>query len=412
MEKSRNFLLKIAELILVIALAGCFSPNQSTEKDSLKNGSQTSETNKDSFTEHFQEDFSNDSQQSFSLAREKSENYYPVSEIFSSIPNDINISIQPNSGFDNCFFFQTLDCSSGLFPTINLYGWNCETEELKLISSRNPDSGIRVWDFLIKNEKLYESRIRIENNRLINEIFCDNKLFFSATISSLSGAVVFSIIDDELYGLVEKIENDYSSLELLMITDEGSKTVWEKKATVGSLSPRLLKGIEMQENVKRISFEYMDGSVMKLVFFDGEDLKEVPTDIRAHQIIPLETGTIVCELYNAPGDRTFKSTYYWFPQETGEAKMLSAINAPVQPGGFGAEKDLSYLSSGGSEGVFRVVITKDSLIYKKINDIPSGKYNFYKLNQDYDLVIVRNPVDYNGVSRLKYSAYHPKDLSQ
>ncbi len=53
------------------------------------------------------------------------------------------------------------------------------------------------------------------------------------------------------------------------------------------------------------------------------------------------------------------------------------------------------------------VITKDSLIYEKINDIPSGKYNFYKLNQDYDLIIVRNPVNYNGVSRLKYSAYHP-----
>lgn len=406
MEKSRNFLLKITELILILVLAGCSSSNQSTVKDSIKNSSQNSETDDSSSTEPFQEDLSNDSQ-SFTLAREDSKDYYPVSEIFSSIPDDPSISIQPNSGFDNCFFFQTLDCSSGLFPTIDLYEWNCETEELKLISSRNPDSGIRVWDFLVKNEKLYESRVRVENNRLINEIFCNNKPVFNATISSLSGAVVFSIINDELYGLVEKVENDYSSLELLMITDRGYKTIWERRTTIDSSSLKLLKGIEMQENVKRISFEYLDGSVMKLVFFDGEELKEVPTDIRAHQIVPLETGTIVCELYNAPGDRTFKSTYYLFPQDTGESQILSAIDAPDQPGGFGAEGDLSYLSSGGSEGVFRAAITKDSLVYKKINDIPSGKYSFYKLNQDYDLVVVRNPVNYNGVSRLKYSTYHP-----
>ncbi|MBF0578757.1 hypothetical protein IM774_02925 [Erysipelotrichaceae bacterium RD49] len=406
MVKNRNFLLKTAGLMLVLMLVGCSSPNQSTEKESVKNSSQNSDDNKDSSTEHFQEDLSNDSQ-SFTLAREKNGDYYSVSEIFSSIPNDPNISIQPNSGFDNCFFFQTLDCSSGLFPTVDLYGWNCETEELKLISSRNPDLGIRVWDFLVKNEKLYESRVRIENNRLINEIFCDNKPIFSTTISSLSGAVVFSVIDDELYGLVEKVESDYSSLELLMVTDRGYKTIWERKTAIDSSSLKLLKGNEMQENVKRISFEYLDDSVMKLVFFDGKELKEVPTDIRAHQIVPLETGTVVCELYNAPGDRTFKSTYYWFQQDTEEPEVMSAINAPAQPGGFGAEDDLSYLSSGSSEGVFRAAITKDSLIYEKINDIPSGKYNFYKLNQDYDLIIVRNPVNYNGVSRLKYSAYHP-----
>ena len=182
--------------------------------------------------------------------------------------------------------------------------------------------------------------------------------------------------------------------------------IWSKEQSLEQNTPLLLKSPYSQYGTQRIVFEYQDDSQLKLVFYDGSQILEVPTDIYAHQLIPLQSGTLVCELEISQKDMQYNTSYCWYEAGSNEKVELKVINPPNQPDGYGAEYKDSYLVSGGPDGVFRASVESGVLSFEPISNTPAGKYNFYSLEGDTEtLVIIRNSIDENQHSYLEYSAY-------
>lgn len=341
-----------------------------------------------------------------------STNYRPqgkfsADELFMSIPQNSDTSIQPNSVNNGWFFYQTIDPTiCWLYPTKGLYGWDSKSEELYLLSERNPESKERVWDFIVMDGDLYESRISQDDKGLMNKVFCNEELLLESYVTAPSQALVFSVLNNKLYGTLERLSEESLALDFIELNQNDYQIIWSKEQSLEQNTPLLLKSPYSQYGTQRIVFEYQDDSQLKLVFYDGSQILEVPTDIYAHQLIPLQSGTLVCELEISQKDMQYNTSYCWYEAGSNEKVELKVINPPNQPDGYGAEYKDSYLVSGGPDGVFRASVESGVLSFEPISNTPAGKYNFYSLEGDTEtLVIIRNSIDENQHSYLEYSAY-------
>lgn len=397
--------INLLALSTALLLFGCSSPDKSKDNE-LKIVSDSSQNILSSAT------LNSSAVSDSSDASQISTNYRPqgkfsADELFTSIPQNSDTSIQPNSVNDGWSFYQTIDPTlCWLYPTKGLYGWDSKSEELYLISERNPESKERVWDFIVIDGDLYESRISQDDKGLMNKFFCNEELLLESYVTAPSQSLVFSVLNNKLYGTLERLSEESLVLDFIELNPNDYQIIWSKEQSLEQNTPLLLKSPYSQYGTQRIVFEYQDGSQLKLVFYDGSQILEVPTDIYAHQLIPLKSGTLICKLEISQKDRQYSTSYCWYEAESNEKVELKVINPPNQPDGYGAEYKNSYLVSGGPDGVFRASVKSGVLSFESISNIPAGKYNFYSLEGDTEsLVIIRNSVDENQHSYLEYSAY-------
>lgn len=397
--------INLLALSTALLLFGCSSPDESKDNE-LKIVSNSSQNSFSSAT--MNSSVASDS----SKASQISINYRPqgkfsADELFTSIPQNSDTSIQPNSVNDGWFFYQTIDPTiCWLYPTKGLYGWDSKSEELYLISERNPESKERVWDFIVIDGDLYESRISQDDKGLMNKVFCNEELLLESYVTAPSQSLVFSVLNNKLYGTLERLSEESLVLDFIELNPNDYQIIWSKEQSLKQNTPLLLKSPYSQYGTQRIVFEYQDGSQLKLVFYDGSQILEVPTDIYAHQLIPLKSGTLICKLEISQKNMQYSASYCWYEAGSNEKVELKVMNPPNQPDGYGAEYKNSYLVSGGPDGVFRASIESGVLSFESISNIPAGKYNFYSLEgDDESLVILRNSVDENQHSYLEYSAY-------
>lgn len=249
-----------------------------------------------------------------SNASQISTNYRPqgkfsADELFMSIPQNSDTSIQPNSVNNGWFFYQTIDPTiCWLYPTKGLYGWDSKSEELYLLSERNPESKERVWDFIVMDGDLYESRISQDDKGLMNKVFCNEELLLESYVTAPSQALVFSVLNNKLYGTLERLSEESLALDFIELNQNDYQIIWSKEQSLEQNTPLLLKSPYSQYGTQRIVFEYQDDSQLKLVFYDGSQILEVPTDIYAHQLIPLQSGTLVCELEISQKDMQYNTS--------------------------------------------------------------------------------------------------------
>jgi len=397
--------INLLALSTALLLFGCSSPDKSKDNE-LKIVSDSSQkiVSSAAMNSSATSDSSNASQISTNY---RPQGKFSADELFMSIPQNSDTSIQPNSVNNGWFFYQTIDPTiCWLYPTKGLYGWDSKSEELYLLSERNPESKERVWDFIVMDGDLYESRISQDDKGLMNKVFCNEELLLESYVTAPSQALVFSVLNNKLYGTLERLSEESLALDFIELNQNDYQIIWSKEQSLEQNTPLLLKSPYSQYGTQRIVFEYQDDSQLKLVFYDGSQILEVLTDIYAHQLIPLQSGTLVCELEISQKDMQYNTSYCWYEAGSNEKVELKVINPPNQPDGYGAEYKDSYLVSGGPDGVFRASVESGVLSFEPISNIPAGKYNFYSLEGDTEsLVIIRNSIDENQHSYLEYSAY-------
>lgn len=397
--------INLLALSTALLLFGCSSPDKSKDNE-LKIVSDSSQkiVSSAAMNSSATSDSSNVSQISTNY---RPQGKFSADELFMSIPQNSDTSIQPNSVNNGWFFYQTIDPTiCWLYPTKGLYGWDSKSEELYLLSERNPESKERVWDFIVMDGDLYESRISQDDKGLMNKVFCNEELLLESYVTAPSQALVFSVLNNKLYGTLERLSEESLALDFIELNQNDYQIIWSKEQSLEQNTPLLLKSPYSQYGTQRIVFEYQDDSQLKLVFYDGSQILEVPTDIYAHQLIPLQSGTLVCELEISQKDMQYNTSYCWYEAGSNEKVELKVINPPNQPDGYGAEYKDSYLVSGGPDGVFRASVESGVLSFEPISNTPAGKYNFYSLEGDTEtLVIIRNSIDENQHSYLEYSAY-------
>lgn len=310
--------------------------------------------------------------------------------MFDSIALDGSVMVDAVSGVDGKFFFQTLQngLSPVLFPTSMEYAWDSRTGMLETLKTRDPQSLARVWDFCQKDGVLYESVLEIENDQLLNNIYANDQLVFSKPCAWFEHAARFAFVGGKLQFLTAYTENDQSHLLLASLDHDQVEEIYRLDGDGSTREENLQTGILHQQSPGRICFLTTNNGEQTLVFYDGNSILEAPFEGRVWQIVPLQSGTLVCQAVEDEAGN-YLYPWYWYPAGSQEASEIGNWDqVPLLDVNAGAEIGDSFYITGTEGLAYKISYASEGLTLETIDTLPSYYCSFFRLDQDYPLIFI------------------------
>lgn len=300
-----------------------------------------------------------------------------------------NQELQLNHLVNGYLYLQTIDKEvSWLFPTISQYVYDIQDNELREIKKRNSQEDIRVWDFIEKDGKLYESLIYLQNNTLVAEITSDGTSLWKGIISDASRAPKLGIQDGEIFFLSMSMDSQNENTEKATFWRLDSTGTLNKEWDSSELgnSVRIISFtlfrddysdvafLTESENGKEIHY-YSDGKICSQVF-NGDSGRLVPTD---------EGIIIASNDLSTPQDMK----YSLFSYADQSLKQINSNDRSIGQRNIGSPKNNIFLYLDIDHNTNVAFLENETITALPVEIIPEGISDFWRISDTEYLLQVK-----------------------